>query len=370
MAERASKHKKACSECARLKERCDANRPCERCIRVKRPESCADQISGFKRPRSATTNEHEPSPDINHPRPKAPSALIKSNKLEGPACEPCHRRKKKCDRLAPCSRCARQGDSRHCIYPTASSSSTGIAAGELSLISSSNAFVWHSFNLVLDSQPATFDYLSNYKAAYQQLLNLSPLEVMDAIFDMPQHILYLFGGLLGMLLTPTLTEKLLSDIRETIDYNFSDSNHAVSVVQKLGNLSLMQNAPDLSTLPDFTVRPVFEKPNFALINSRNIFAGFPPVELSALEHYLDRFVPPALLPYMKPNTRPACFLIRIGFPVPGQSHPSVTFILNKEAESLFGYTSQELQYSADIRDLQNQWVLHQTGQLPPPGAFL
>jgi hypothetical protein len=382
---RPSKPRKACSECARLKEKCDTNRPCQRCVRVKRPELCTDQSAPIiknkrkadnsKRKKNSDSSGDDDDESITAPPPKK----LKSGKAEPveAACVPCHRKKKRCDRKKPCSRCIRQKTSGACVYPPPKA-----PAGEgrelvqsnwmVNLVSGVND-IWPTFNLVMDSQPTSFDFVSNYVAAHQMLLNISPLEITDVLTALPQHILLLFSGLATMMLSPPLAQKIFSDLRETIDYSyrFGKSENASQCLDRMLSLTTQSTLPD--AVPNFTVRPVAETPDLLAVNSRDIYAGLEPIEAGAILYYLDRFVPETLEAYLNhsiPGSRPSCFLIRMGVPSAENNLSPVSFFLNKEAESMFGYTSQELQYFADVRDLQNLWTLRTTGQSPPPGAFL
>lgn len=109
-----------CTRCKDSKRRCDKLKPsCTRCYRASQPctypdktsnESSTELQNGLLSP--STSDNLTPAGTQSEP-----GRIIKKRDRATLSCTRCHRLKVKCDKRQPCcSRCARLGHGRDCVY--------------------------------------------------------------------------------------------------------------------------------------------------------------------------------------------------------------------------------------------------------------
>ena len=132
-----SREVQTCARCRNSKRRCDKLKPaCTRCLQAGLPcayeppsQASLGAVDGLLTPDSSSRS----SPSENNP---SSTKIVRKRDRATLSCVRCHRLKVKCDQKHPiCSRCARLGHGRECVYthrvqkPTISSS-LGMAGSE------------------------------------------------------------------------------------------------------------------------------------------------------------------------------------------------------------------------------------------------
>lgn len=94
---------------------------------------------------------------------------------------------------------------------------------------------------------------------------------------------------------------------------------------------------------------------------------FDDAEERIIRYYLEEFKPCKFGDLVKESAQPACILIRT-YLEKNTSITSSNFLCNKDAESLFGYKSEELQLNNDKRDLL-MLQIRRTSNIQVPAMF-
>jgi hypothetical protein len=314
---------KACSECARLKEKCDRERPCGRCKRLGKSATCVDQTISRKRKRSAIEEE---------------AVKVRS-------CDRCRRRKKKCIGGAPCENCVRADLASECNARNGSAEK-----GALVCLTRPVA---PNYNYVLNVPKGVLDIPTSINWALANLNNVSPLEIYEALSSkslmtmtlmlLSSATVFSFPGATSYILqVKNIMEQLSSFV------GIEKMKPLIDLLEKFSKVSLSDLRP-----PQSLVVP----PSISVIDSESLniipkFHLLSPAEKQEVEYMIEQGGAESLLalPGVK-RSQVGTFCLRLDISAPKPNLLSLQFFLNYAAEKLLGYTSQEIKHYLDIRTI-------------------
>jgi hypothetical protein len=150
----ASVHR-TCIECARLKTRCDGHRPCGYCLhRGVPPHLCVDRESRSSEGAAASM----------------PVRVYKS-------CEMCKIKKIKCTGEMPCRGCVQRGAQHECYFKSSNESQSSPKSTMASEASQSSTGLYQSVKF----QPQTLDYAHNTMLLLRAVQSISPLSIAESL---------------------------------------------------------------------------------------------------------------------------------------------------------------------------------------------